>query len=148
MSIVEEIRELMDPDRDGGVSGYELSRAMILLGSAETELSVVTAERDSLLERVMVLEAGLYPFQHPDFTKIRRPDTHPMFGYDNASLTYGDFARARELFTTPRPGAEPRTETWGETIDRRNKEAPPELSACAKRVITEAQPPSGLQGKQ
>ena len=111
--------------------------AVARLNSQVDTIATLTAERDALEKRVAALEAGLYPFQHPDFTKIRRPDRHPMFGYDNASLIYGDFARARQLFTDQRPVAEP---TPASSI--------PELSEYAKSQIAKAEPPSGLQGKQ
>ena len=63
----------------------------------------------ALRARVAELEAALYPFQHPDFTSIKYSDNKPMWSYCDSVLDYGDFRRARELFTQPTSRPEPTT---------------------------------------
>lgn len=92
MSIIEELKRLIDPERSGGVSGFELKKAIALIEQLQNDVSEQAAE----IER---LRAALYPFQHPDFTKTKRPDNYPMWGFRDANLNYGDFRRAREIFT-------------------------------------------------
>lgn len=67
--------------------------------SLQEQMEAMEAEIDTLTAEVERLREALRPFAHPDLCKQvsgnKQGDDSPVFGRDKATLTLGDFRRAR-----------------------------------------------------